>query len=96
MNHSSLTDVNHLCLWWFQYKEEGVTHEVLPLNLVAEEQRNGQLEDRNSNLDMEEAVFLEPLSTVHFIILDWTPASFIDSVGAKAIKQVLHFLFFSL
>ncbi|KAE8281595.1 Prestin Solute carrier family 26 member 5 [Larimichthys crocea] len=72
-----------------KYKEEGVTHEVLPLNLVAEEQRNGQLEDRNSNLDMEEAVFLEPLSTVHFIILDWTPASFIDSVGAKAIKQVI-------
>uniref|UniRef100_A0A8C4IQS5 Solute carrier family 26 member 5 n=1 Tax=Dicentrarchus labrax TaxID=13489 RepID=A0A8C4IQS5_DICLA len=39
----------------------------------------------------EEAVFLEPLSTVHSIILDWTAANFIDSVGAKAIKQV-HFI----
>ncbi|TKS91045.1 Prestin Solute carrier family 26 member 5 [Collichthys lucidus] len=67
-----------------KYKEEGVTH-----NLVVEEQRNGQLEDRYSSSDMEEAVFLEPLSTVHFIILDWTSASFIDSVGAKAIKQVI-------
>uniref|UniRef100_A0A8C9YHL5 Solute carrier family 26 member 5 n=1 Tax=Sander lucioperca TaxID=283035 RepID=A0A8C9YHL5_SANLU len=36
-----------------------------------------------------EAVFLEPLSTVHSIILDWTPACYIDSVGAKAIKQVI-------
>uniref|UniRef100_A0A671YBM8 Solute carrier family 26 member 5 n=1 Tax=Sparus aurata TaxID=8175 RepID=A0A671YBM8_SPAAU len=66
-----------------------VTHEVLSHNNVAEEQRNGQLEDRHSESDLEEAVFIEPLCTVHSIILDWTSASFIDSVGAKAIKQVM-------
>uniref|UniRef100_A0A671YC15 Solute carrier family 26 member 5 n=1 Tax=Sparus aurata TaxID=8175 RepID=A0A671YC15_SPAAU len=76
-------------------KEQGVTHEVLSHNNVAEEQRNGQLEDRHSESDLEEAVFIEPLCTVHSIILDWTSASFIDSVGAKAIKQVLPPIFFS-
>ncbi|XP_037616093.1 prestin [Sebastes umbrosus] len=70
-------------------KEQGVTHEVLSYNHVAEEQRNGQLGDRYSETHSEEVVFLEPLGTVHSIILDWTPASFIDSVGAKAIKQVI-------
>uniref|UniRef100_A0A7N8WU48 Solute carrier family 26 member 5 n=1 Tax=Mastacembelus armatus TaxID=205130 RepID=A0A7N8WU48_9TELE len=39
----------------------------------------------------ETDIFIEPLSTVHSIILDWTSANFIDSVGAKAIKQVLSF-----
>uniref|UniRef100_A0A671YEK1 Solute carrier family 26 member 5 n=1 Tax=Sparus aurata TaxID=8175 RepID=A0A671YEK1_SPAAU len=72
-----------------KYEEQGVTHEVLSHNNVAEEQRNGQLEDRHSESDLEEAVFIEPLCTVHSIILDWTSASFIDSVGAKAIKQVM-------
>lgn len=70
-------------------KTQGVTHEVLSYNHTAEEQRNGQLEDRHSESDTEEAIFLEPLSSVHSIVLDWTPASFIDSVGAKAIKQVI-------
>lgn len=65
-----------------------MTHEVLFPNHVVEEQRNGQLEDRRSS-DPEEALFLEPLSSVHSIILDWTSACFIDSVGAKAVKQVL-------
>uniref|UniRef100_A0A671YDA0 Solute carrier family 26 member 5 n=1 Tax=Sparus aurata TaxID=8175 RepID=A0A671YDA0_SPAAU len=69
-------------------EKANVTHEVLSHNNVAEEQRNGQLEDRHSESDLEEAVFIEPLCTVHSIILDWTSASFIDSVGAKAIKQV--------
>ncbi|XP_076578317.1 prestin [Chaetodon auriga] len=72
-----------------RYKEQGVTHEVLSQKHMTEEQRNGQLEDRHSESDLEEAIFLEPLSTVHSIILDWTSASFIDSVGAKAIKQVI-------
>ncbi|XP_038594458.1 prestin [Micropterus salmoides] len=70
-----------------KYKDDGVTHEVLSDNHVAEEQKNSQ--DRHSESDLEEPVFLEPLSAVHSIILDWTPASFIDSVGAKAIKQVI-------
>ncbi|XP_035530162.1 prestin [Morone saxatilis] len=71
-----------------KYKEQSVTHEVLSINHMAGEQ-NGQLGDRHSESDLEEAVFLEPLSTVHSIILDWTAANFIDSVGAKAIKQVI-------
>lgn len=69
-----------------KFKDETVIHEVLPLN---HEQRNGQLGDGHCESSSEEVVFLEPLGTVHSIILDWTPASFIDSVGAKAIKQVI-------
>ncbi|XP_068573201.1 prestin [Cebidichthys violaceus] len=66
-------------------KQQEMTHEVLSYELVAEEKRNGQLESHS-----EEVVFLElPLTAVHSIILDWTPATFIDSVGAKAIKQVI-------
>ncbi|XP_054480866.1 prestin [Anoplopoma fimbria] len=71
-------------------KQQEVTHEVLSYDLVVEEQRNGQLGDSHRESHSEEAVFLEPpLSAVHTIILDWTPASFIDSVGAKVIKQVI-------
>lgn len=47
---------------------------------------------RNGEPTSEEAVFLEPLGSVHSIILDWTAVNFIDSVGAKAIKQVLTFI----
>uniref|UniRef100_A0AAX7UGH0 STAS domain-containing protein n=1 Tax=Astatotilapia calliptera TaxID=8154 RepID=A0AAX7UGH0_ASTCA len=64
-----------------------LTHDVLSQSHVAEDQKNGQFGDRHG--DSEEAVFLEPFSTVHSIILDWTSATFIDSVGAKAIRQVL-------
>ncbi|XP_026219504.1 prestin [Anabas testudineus] len=71
-----------------RYKKQGVTHEVLPQN-VTEEQKNGQLQDRHDESDTEEAIFLEPLTSVHSIILDWTSANFIDSVGAKVIKQVI-------
>ncbi|XP_059182119.1 prestin [Centropristis striata] len=71
-----------------KYNERGVTHEVLSLNHVAEEQK-GQTGHSSSESLSEEMVFIGPLSAVHTIILDWTPASFIDSVGAKAIKQVI-------
>ncbi|XP_013763521.1 prestin [Pundamilia nyererei] len=70
-----------------KYKDETVTHDVLSQSHVAEDQKNGQFGDRHG--DSEEAVFLEPFSTVHSIILDWTSATFIDSVGAKAIRQVI-------
>uniref|UniRef100_A0A8C3B0F2 Solute carrier family 26 member 5 n=1 Tax=Cyclopterus lumpus TaxID=8103 RepID=A0A8C3B0F2_CYCLU len=54
-----------------------VTHEVLSYDIVPEG-------------PSDEAIFLEPsLTAVHSVILDWTPATFIDSVGAKAIKQVI-------
>uniref|UniRef100_A0A8C6KC53 Solute carrier family 26 member 5 n=1 Tax=Nothobranchius furzeri TaxID=105023 RepID=A0A8C6KC53_NOTFU len=87
------------CLWMWE-KETLAAPFVLraavktPQKLVfsateeAREQRNGELEDKRSESTSEEAVFLEPLSPVRSIILDWTTASFIDSVGAKAIKQV--------
>lgn len=68
-----------------------MTHEVLSHDLTMEEQRNGQLEDRHSS-EYEEALFLEPLGSVHSIILDWTSVCFVDSVGAKAVRQVLNAL----
>ncbi|KAM7366852.1 hypothetical protein PAMP_014794 [Pampus punctatissimus] len=70
-------------------KKQGVTHEVLSYNHTAEEQSDRWPADRHSKSDSEETVCLKPLCPVHSIILDWTPASFIDSVGAKAIKQVI-------
>uniref|UniRef100_A0A1A7WSC6 Solute carrier family 26, member 5 n=1 Tax=Iconisemion striatum TaxID=60296 RepID=A0A1A7WSC6_9TELE len=72
-----------------KYKDKEVTHEVVPHSEEVQEQRNGELEDKRSESTSEEAIFLEPLSPVRSIILDWTTASFIDSVGAKAIKQVI-------
>ncbi|MEQ2218324.1 hypothetical protein XENOCAPTIV_001594, partial [Xenoophorus captivus] len=77
-----------------EYEEdetENVTHEVVPLSNEEQGLKNGELEDKSSETTNEDAVFLEPLSSVHSIILDWTTASFIDSVGAKAIKQVFPF-----
>ncbi|XP_034019476.1 prestin [Thalassophryne amazonica] len=73
----------------FTHANHIVTHEVLSYNHVEEEPRNGHLENGQNTTDLEQHVFLEPVSPVHSIILDWTPASFIDSVGAKAIKQVI-------
>ena len=72
-----------------------MTHEVLSHNPVLEEQGNGQLEEIPST-DLEDALFLKPLSSVHSIILDWTSICFIDSVGAKAIKQVPSLFMFQL
>uniref|UniRef100_A0AAQ4S8K2 Solute carrier family 26 member 5 n=1 Tax=Gasterosteus aculeatus aculeatus TaxID=481459 RepID=A0AAQ4S8K2_GASAC len=70
-------------------KQQEVSHEVLSYEAAAEAHGNGQLgESGGGRSHSEEAVFLEPaVSAVHSIILDWTPCSFIDSVGAKAIKQ---------
>ncbi|XP_037551735.1 prestin [Nematolebias whitei] len=70
-------------------KDKTMTHEVSPPSQEVQEQRNGEVEDKRSESPSEEAVFLEPLSPVHTIILDWSAASFIDSVGAKAVKQVI-------
>uniref|UniRef100_A0A8C8A434 Solute carrier family 26 member 5 n=1 Tax=Oryzias sinensis TaxID=183150 RepID=A0A8C8A434_9TELE len=63
---------------------------VLSQSSQVEEGVNGHLEDEHSETTSEVVVFLEPLSDVHSIILDWTTNSFIDSVGAKAIKQVIR------
>ncbi|XP_041833650.1 prestin [Melanotaenia boesemani] len=72
-----------------KYQDETVTHEILPLSYETLERRNGQLENDSLHLSSEEAVFLKPFGSIHSIILDWTNASFIDSVGAKAIKQII-------
>lgn len=74
-----------------KYKDEAenVTHEAVPQSHEVQELRNGELEDKRSESAAEEAVFLEPLTSIHSIVLDWTAATFIDSVGAKAIKQVI-------
>uniref|UniRef100_A0A3P9PE60 Solute carrier family 26 member 5 n=1 Tax=Poecilia reticulata TaxID=8081 RepID=A0A3P9PE60_POERE len=71
------------------YETEDATQEVVPQSQEMQEVRNGELEDKHGEPTSEEAVFLEPLSSVHSIILDWTAVNFIDSVGAKAIKQVI-------
>ncbi|XP_067345783.1 prestin isoform X2 [Channa argus] len=82
--------------------KQGVTEEVLPYNNIVEEKKkkkkkkNSHLEDKHYKADSEEAIFIEPLSTVHSIILDWTSVNFIDSVGAKAIKQSVCISFCSL
>ncbi|KAM6895798.1 prestin [Xenentodon cancila] len=72
-----------------KYIDEAVTHEVLPQNHEMRDQRNGELENECNDTTSEFTVFLKPLTSIHFIILDWSTANFIDSVGAKAIKQVI-------
>jgi len=67
---------------WLQAAQQEVTHEVLSYDV--EEQSNGRWGSHE-----EGAVFLEPLTAVHSVVLDWTPAAFMDSVGAKAVRQVL-------
>ncbi|XP_066580198.1 prestin isoform X2 [Amia ocellicauda] len=72
-----------------QDAEMGVTHE-LEDGKSMELQSNGQLPAAKSDLDSEETRhFLEPLTDVHSIVLDFTPVNFIDSVGAKALKSVM-------
>ncbi|XP_054911559.1 prestin [Poeciliopsis prolifica] len=78
-------------------KEQNSSIKICAKNQELEDVRNGELEDKHGELEdkhgeptSEEAVFLEPLSSVHSIVLDWTAVNFIDSVGAKAIKQVIQ------
>uniref|UniRef100_A0A665U9P9 STAS domain-containing protein n=1 Tax=Echeneis naucrates TaxID=173247 RepID=A0A665U9P9_ECHNA len=65
----------------------GVTSEIVSNNHLMEEQRNCQSGEVHSVSDSEQSVFLKPPGDVTSIILDWTPVNFIDTVGAKAIKQ---------
>ncbi|XP_018602967.2 prestin [Scleropages formosus] len=69
--------------------EMGITHEVVD-GEGSDLQENGQLVEAQAESDSEESRnFLEALSPVHSIILDFTPVNFIDSVGAKAIQAVI-------
>ncbi len=67
--------------------ELGVTHEVVagPKNQMY---TNGQMNENHTESESEEDFFLQRLTPVHTIILDFTPVNFIDSVGAKTIKSV--------
>uniref|UniRef100_A0A3P9PDV5 Solute carrier family 26 member 5 n=1 Tax=Poecilia reticulata TaxID=8081 RepID=A0A3P9PDV5_POERE len=76
-------------------EKTGVNPEELQAAQEAKrKQKKKENKEKNSSIKIcaKEAVFLEPLSSVHSIILDWTAVNFIDSVGAKAIKQVLTFI----
>uniref|UniRef100_A0A8D3D9R8 Solute carrier family 26 member 5 n=1 Tax=Scophthalmus maximus TaxID=52904 RepID=A0A8D3D9R8_SCOMX len=64
-----------------------VTREVSSDNHVAVQHINGPVGDSCPDVDSE-VVHLKTPNAVHSIVLDWTPVTFIDSVGAKAIKQV--------
>lgn len=70
--------------------ERGVSHEVADSAGVGlAVQTNGQVSESQCDGACEETHFLSPKGGVHSIILDFTPVSFIDSVGAKAIKSVV-------
>ncbi|KAL2102471.1 hypothetical protein ACEWY4_001639 [Coilia grayii] len=79
---------------------DGVSHEVVDGSAVRlsvqcspavrlAEHVNGQVSESDTEWACEQTCFLEPEGAVHSIILDFTPVSFIDSVGAKAIKSVV-------
>ncbi|XP_073724658.1 prestin [Misgurnus anguillicaudatus] len=70
--------------------ELGVTNEV-----VAEADKemdvftNGQATETQTESESEDEFFLQRLTPIHSIILDFTPVNFIDSVGAKTIKSLI-------
>ncbi|TWW65002.1 Prestin Solute carrier family 26 member 5 [Takifugu flavidus] len=66
-----------------QLTEQSETSNTLSPNHILEENGNSQVEDALAS-DSGEG-----FGPVHSIILDWTLVCFIDSVGAKAIKQVI-------
>uniref|UniRef100_A0A8C1NIW1 STAS domain-containing protein n=1 Tax=Cyprinus carpio TaxID=7962 RepID=A0A8C1NIW1_CYPCA len=55
---------------------------------------NGQMNENHTESDSEDDFFLQRLTPIHTIILDFTPVNFIDSVGAKCIKSVSQQLLF--
>ncbi|NP_958881.1 prestin isoform X1 [Danio rerio] len=70
--------------------ELGVTHEVLngpqkPKHVHT----NGQMTEKHIESESEDEFFLQRLTPIHSVILDFTPVNFIDSVGAKTIKSVI-------
>ncbi|KAK1790285.1 hypothetical protein P4O66_014204 [Electrophorus voltai] len=65
--------------------EQGVAHDLLPTQKQEGMQKNGKLAESQ---DEEEELCVQPLCSVHSIILDLTPVNFMDSVGAKAVKAV--------
>ncbi|XP_016327154.1 LOW QUALITY PROTEIN: prestin-like [Sinocyclocheilus anshuiensis] len=71
--------------------ELGVTREVVagPKKQMDHVYTNGQMNENNTESESEDDFFLQRLTPIHTIILDFTPVNFIDSVGAKTIKSVI-------
>lgn len=67
--------------------ETSVKHEVLNDELPL----NGKSADANAQGTSPDELehFMEPMTNVHCIILDFTPVNFVDSVGAKKLKSVI-------
>ncbi|XP_077566074.1 prestin isoform X2 [Stigmatopora nigra] len=72
--------------------EESTTHEILSFDKTTEEQADGGTpgEEARVQAPSEEAAFMGSSGCVRSVILDWTHVAFVDSVGAKAIKQVIR------
>ncbi|XP_016130330.1 prestin-like [Sinocyclocheilus grahami] len=68
-----------------------VTREVVagPKKQMDHVYTNGQMNESNTESESEDDFFLQRLTPIHTIILDFTPVNFIDSVGAKTIKSVI-------
>ncbi|MBN3287605.1 S26A5 protein, partial [Polyodon spathula] len=71
-------------------QEMGVKHELM--DGETHTVRNGQFVTANGDGEAgceQSLSFLDQLTGVHSIILDFTPVTFIDSVGAKALKSIM-------
>uniref|UniRef100_A0A8C2JQB1 Solute carrier family 26 member 5 n=1 Tax=Cyprinus carpio TaxID=7962 RepID=A0A8C2JQB1_CYPCA len=76
--------------------ELGVTREVVPGVKKQKDHvyTNGQMTENHAESESEDDFFLQRLTPIHTIVLDFTPVNFIDSVGAKTIKSVSQHLLF--
>ncbi|XP_016390434.1 prestin-like [Sinocyclocheilus rhinocerous] len=88
VNHCSSVKKNAVV---FLDVELGVTREVVagPKKQMDHVYTNGQMNENNTESESEDDFFLQRLTPIHTIILDFTPVNFIDSVGAKTIKSVI-------
>uniref|UniRef100_A0A8C1KHC4 Solute carrier family 26 member 5 n=1 Tax=Cyprinus carpio TaxID=7962 RepID=A0A8C1KHC4_CYPCA len=50
--------------------------------------KNAVMTENHAESESEDDFFLQRLTPIHTIVLDFTPVNFIDSVGAKTIKSV--------
>uniref|UniRef100_A0A8C1VL81 Solute carrier family 26 member 5 n=1 Tax=Cyprinus carpio TaxID=7962 RepID=A0A8C1VL81_CYPCA len=76
--------------------ELGVTREVVPGVKKQKDHvyTNGQMTENHAESESEDDFFLQRMTPIHTIVLDFTPVNFIDSVGAKTIKSVSQHLLF--
>uniref|UniRef100_A0A673IZL4 Prestin-like n=1 Tax=Sinocyclocheilus rhinocerous TaxID=307959 RepID=A0A673IZL4_9TELE len=64
------------------------------VNHCSSVKKNAVMNENNTESESEDDFFLQRLTPIHTIILDFTPVNFIDSVGAKTIKSVSQQLLF--